>query len=78
MAKKYKIKTHKANAKRFRVTGTGLVVRTKSGKSHFRRRTAKRSKRLMDKLIGVGNSTIQKKIKKLPPYLGKYRQNPGR
>ncbi len=78
MAKKYKIKTHKATAKRFRVTGTGLVVRTKSGKSHFRRRTAKRSKRLMDKLIGVGNSTIQKKIKKLAPYLGKYRQNPGR
>jgi large subunit ribosomal protein L35 len=78
VAKKYKIKTHKATAKRFRVTGTGLVVRTKSGKSHFRRRTAKRSKRLMDKLIGVGNATIQRKIKKLAPYLGKYRQNPGR
>ncbi|MFW5772293.1 MAG: 50S ribosomal protein L35, partial [Phototrophicaceae bacterium] len=32
MGKKFKIKTHKATAKRFRVTGTGKVVRTKGGK----------------------------------------------
>ena len=36
--KKYKIKTYKAAAKRFRVTGTGKIVRTKGGKSHLRRR----------------------------------------
>ncbi len=76
--KKYKLKTHKATAKRFRVTGSGKVVRTHGGKSHFRRRTAKRTKRLLDKLIGVDSSKISKKIKRLAPYLGKYRQNPGR
>ena len=36
--KKYKIKTHKATSKRFRLTGSGKLVRTKGGKSHFRRR----------------------------------------
>lgn len=76
--KKYKLKTHKATAKRFRVTGSGKVVRGHGGKSHFRRRTAKRTKRLLDKLIGVDSSKISRKIKRLAPYLGKYRQNPGR
>ena len=42
---KYKLKTHKATAKRFRLTGTGKLVRTKGGKSHLRRRTSKRTKR---------------------------------
>lgn len=77
MGKKYKLKTHKATSKRFRVTGTGKVVRTKGGKSHFRRRRSSRHNRQLDKLIGVGNSTIAKKIKRLAPYLTKYRQNPG-
>ncbi|MEO0598787.1 MAG: bL35 family ribosomal protein, partial [Chloroflexota bacterium] len=36
--KKYKLKTHKATAKRFKVTGSGKVMRTKGGKSHLRRR----------------------------------------
>jgi len=35
MGKKYKLKTHKATAKRFRMTGSGKVVRTKGGKTHF-------------------------------------------
>lgn len=73
--KKYKLKTHQATAKRFRVTGTGKLVRTHVGKSHFRRRKPKRTKRQLDKLIGVGNAAIRKRIKKLAPYLGKYRQN---
>ncbi len=42
--KKYKLKTHKATSKRFRLTGSGKVVRTKGGKSHLRRRTSKRTK----------------------------------
>ena len=39
-AGKLKMKTHKATAKRFRLTGSGLLVRTKGGKSHLRRRTS--------------------------------------
>jgi len=74
--KKYKIKTHKATVKRFRVTGTGKVVRTKGGKSHFRRRRSARVKRALDKMQPVGNSAIAKKIRILAPYMGKYKANP--
>jgi large subunit ribosomal protein L35 len=49
--KKYKLKTHKATAKRFRLTGSGKLVRTKGGKSHFRRRTSKRTKALFTLMI---------------------------
>jgi len=76
--KKYKQKTHKSTAKRFRVTGSGIVVRTKQGKSHFRRRRSSRLKRQLDKLTGISSAKISRKIKKLAPYLSKYRQNPGR
>lgn len=76
MGKKYKLKTHKATSKRFRVTGTGKVVRTKGGKSHFRRRTPKRTKRQFAKLIGIASSRQAKKVKILAPYLSRHRQNP--
>ncbi len=76
MAKKYKLKTHKATAKRFRVTGGGKVVRTKGGKSHFRRRKSTRVKQQLDKMQPIGNRALAKRIKKLAPYLSKYKQNP--
>lgn len=76
MAKKYKLKTHKATAKRFRVTGGGKVMRTKGGKSHFRRRKSTRVKQQLDKMQPIGNSALAKRIKKLAPYLSKYKQNP--
>jgi len=64
---KYKIKTHKATAKRFRLTGSGKLVRTKGGKSHFRRRTSKRTKRLLDQMITVKGRGIIKRVKRLAP-----------
>ncbi|GAB4329874.1 MAG: hypothetical protein Kow00117_15730 [Phototrophicales bacterium] len=76
MGKKYKLKTHKATAKRFRVTGTGKVVRTKGGKSHLRRRSSKRVKRQFDKTLEVTHTADAKKVKRLAPYLGKYKANP--
>jgi large subunit ribosomal protein L35 len=77
-AKKYKLKTHKATSKRFRVTGTGKVVHTQVGKSHFRRNTPKRAKRRFKKLIQLANNKESKRVKRLAPYLTKYRQNAGR
>jgi large subunit ribosomal protein L35 len=74
--KKYKLKTHKATAKRFRVTGSGMIVRTKGGKSHLRRRTAKRTKRLFTKMIAVSNSMERRRIHRLAPYLKKHKSNP--
>ena len=76
MAKKYKLKTHKATAKRFRITGSGKVVRTKGGKSHFRRRKSTRTKQQLDKMQPVTSSAFARRIKKLAPYLRKYKQNP--
>lgn len=73
---KYKLKTHKATAKRFRVTGTGKIVRTKGGKSHLRRRSSKRVKRQWDKMLIVGEKATQRRIRRLAPYLGKYKANP--
>ncbi len=66
---KYKIKTHKATSKRFRLTGTGMVVRTKGGKSHFRRRTSKRTKALLSEMIPVKGRGIVKRIRRLAPYI---------
>lgn len=73
---KYKLKTHKATSKRFRLTGSGKLVRTKGGKSHLRRRTSKRSKRLFGEMIEVKGSGFQKRIRRLAPYMGKYKHNP--
>jgi large subunit ribosomal protein L35 len=66
---KYKIKTHKATSKRFRLTGTGKLMRTKGGKSHLRRRTPKRTKRLFDEMIPVKGRGIVKRVKRLAPYI---------
>lgn len=77
MAKKYKLKTHKATAKRFRVTGSGMLVRTKGGKSHLRRRTSRRSKALFGKMLTVARADV-KKVKRLAPYLSRHKANPPR
>jgi large subunit ribosomal protein L35 len=66
---KYKIKTHKATAKRFRLTGSGMVVRTKGGKSHLRRRTSKRVSRLFSEMVPVKGRGIIKRVHRLAPYL---------
>ena len=73
---KFKLKTHKATVKRFRVTGSGKLVRTKGGKSHLRRRTPRRTKRLFTKMIAVTNSAEVKRVHRLAPYLKRYRSNP--
>lgn len=64
-AGKIKLKTHKATAKRFRLTGSGKLVRTKGGKSHLRRRTSKRTKALFMEMIPVQGRGIIKRIKRL-------------
>ncbi len=66
---KYKMKTHKATSKRFRLTGSGKLVRTKGGKSHLRRRTSARTKLLLSEMIEVKGDNIIKRVKRLAPYL---------
>lgn len=76
MAKKYKLKTYKAAAKRFRVTGSGKLVRTKGGKSHLRRRKSARSKAKFSSMLEVTSRGDKKRLKRLAPYLKKYKANP--
>lgn len=68
---KFKLKTHQATSKRFRVTGSGILVRTKGGKSHLRRRTSKRTKALLSEMIPVEGENIRKRVFRLAPYIKK-------
>ncbi|TET50662.1 MAG: 50S ribosomal protein L35 [Dehalococcoidia bacterium] len=62
-----KLKTHKGARSRFHVTGGGKLMRTKCGKSHFRRKKAPRTKRLYDEMIPV-SSADKKRIGRLLPH----------
>lgn len=68
-AGKIKLKTHKATSKRFRVTGSGILVRTKGGKSHLRRRSSKRTKVLFSEMVPVEGEKIIKRVHRLAPYM---------
>ena len=64
--KGYKMKTHKASAKRFRVTGSGKIVRRCAGKQHLlRKKNAKRRKRL-SKMVQVNKSDYSNVMGALP------------
>ena len=64
---KTKLKTHKATSKRFRLSGSGMLVRTKGGKSHLRRRTSKRTKALFTEMVPVKGHGIILRVKRLAP-----------
>ncbi len=70
--KKYKLKTHKATAKRFKLTGSGKLVRTRGPKSHLRRKKSDRAKRELSKMVPVEGAGQQKRVQQLVPYLKKY------
>lgn len=74
--KKYKLKTHKATAKRFRTTGSGKIVRTRGPKSHLRRKKASRTKHELDRVFIVDSAAERRRIQRLAPYLKKYKGNP--
>lgn len=58
-----KMKTHKGARRRFHVSGTGLVMRTRGPKSHFRRKKTKRMKRLLGGKVELDSATVSRKIK---------------
>jgi large subunit ribosomal protein L35 len=66
---KFKLKTHKATSKRFRLTASGLLVRTKGGKSHLRRNTSKRTKAQFVEMVPVNGRGIIKRVRRLVPNL---------
>jgi large subunit ribosomal protein L35 len=59
-----KMKTHKATAKRFKITGKGKLRRLKQGRSHLRRRKSKRVLRSLDKHAPVAKAD-RKRVRRL-------------
>jgi large subunit ribosomal protein L35 len=66
---KYKLKTHKATSKRFGITGSGMVVRTKGGKAHLRRKKSQRVKALFGEMVPVQGKGYIKRIRRLAPHM---------
>ena len=66
-----KLKTHKSTSKRFRISkgGKGKLMRTRQGKSHFRRNKSSRVKNMFDKMHEVTTPGTKRRIRRLAPYL---------
>lgn len=64
---KFKLKTHKATSKRFGITGSGKIMRTKGGKAHLRRKSSRRVKALFGEMVPVQGRGYIKRIRRLAP-----------
>lgn len=62
-----KLKTHKSAAKRFKITGTGRVMRPKGWGNKKRLAKSARTKRTYDKFFEAPPA-IAKAVKKMVPY----------
>ncbi|MCX6090053.1 MAG: 50S ribosomal protein L35 [Candidatus Atribacteria bacterium] len=62
-----KMKTHRALAKRVKITAKGKIKMNHSGKSHLLACKEKDRKRRLRKAV-MANSTLTKKVKRLLPY----------
>ena len=63
-----KIKTNRAAAKRFKVTGTGKLKRNKAYKSHILTKNSTKRKRNLRQAT-ITDATNVKNMKKVLPYL---------
>ncbi|MGI8589162.1 MAG: 50S ribosomal protein L35 [Chloroflexia bacterium] len=61
-----KMKTHKGAARRFKITGTGIIMRTKGMKSHFRRRKSSRVRHQFDRMLPLDKTQVPR-VKRLLP-----------
>jgi large subunit ribosomal protein L35 len=59
-------KTRKAVAKRFKVTGTGKVLRRKQGKRHILQKKSRKRKRQLGKATTVSDADIKNVKENLP------------
>ncbi len=63
-----KMKTKRAAAKRFKVTGTGKLVRNKAYKRHILTKKTTKKKRTLRKSALVDDTNV-KTMKKIMPYI---------
>ncbi len=62
-----KMKTHTQTARRFKITGSGMIMRTKGMKGHMRRRKSTRVKQAFDRMFPLDASMVPH-VHKLLPY----------
>lgn len=60
-----KMKTHSGAKKRFRVTGSGKIMRRQAGKMHLNEHKSSRRTRRLDGDVQLGNAGDTRKAKKL-------------
>src|SRR5437763_16649411 len=63
---KMKLKTHRGAAKRFKITGTGKLIRMHSGKRHLLGTKAPKRMRKLKKLTQVNDADLAKTMQMLP------------
>ncbi len=63
-----KLKSHRGAAKRFKITGSGKIVRSKANASHILTKKSTKRKRNLRK-SGLVDTTNKKSVKRLLPYL---------
>ncbi len=63
-----KLKTHKAIAKRFRVTKKGKIIKRKNGQDHFKTRETGELTRSRRRDISLDNVQDKKNIRSFLPY----------
>ncbi len=61
-----KLKTNKSAARRFKITGTGKLMRTKGMKSHRRRTKSLRVRQEFDRMQPVSAADVQRVSRSLP------------
>ncbi|MCC6545244.1 MAG: 50S ribosomal protein L35 [Nitrospirae bacterium] len=64
---KTKLKTHKGASKRFKLTGTGKIKRSRASGNHLLTKKTSRRKRALKKAAMVHESNVRN-VKKLIPY----------
>ncbi len=62
-----KMKTHRGAKKRFKVTGSGKIVRSKASKSHLLTKKSRKRKRALRRKALVDLSDL-KRMRRLLPY----------
>ena len=63
----YKLKTHSGAKKRFKVTGSGKILRAHANKSHILNKKTRKRKRNLRSIVVVDNTNTMQ-IERLIPY----------
>lgn len=61
-----KMKTHRAAAKRYQVTGTGKIKRRQAGKNHMLAHKSPTRKRNLSNMVDVASVNMDLVLKELP------------